>query len=412
MVKQTVFYMGSFFTRERFGRPQVFAGLLLLVFLAECLWLVAHQPASAISDDEFARVQEGVEQWKGHGIAGTPVGKPDLAREGWDAAHSIRYNPDHSPLWYLVPSFGVAVFNPVAGSAAWVWLTRIPYIVFGTLLGASVWYVSRRLYGNAGGYIALALYCFSPAVIRGSALWFTRPNIAGAWGTFGAVFTAIAVSHTLYAPREVVLWNWRRTLLLGVSIALAIGSQFALVIILPVLLLLMLYVAPQRKQAAIAILGAACGIAFLLLLCSYFFHPVIFFQGLSHARLSTFSGRALGVGGTYLQMLREVKGIGPVLAVLAPVGMFTYAMWPRTRYFGNTAPLLVALLFLAMRVVAPHDPGSILSLTGSVFLVVFVAGIVADLLESRSGELIMPVVTGMVAANAIWNLIGLTRIAG
>src|SRR5437868_8446393 len=103
----------------------------------------------------------------------------------------------------------------------------MPYVVFGGLLGASVWYVSRRLYGNAGGYIALALYCFSPAVILASTLWFAEPNIAGTWGTFGAVFTAIAVSHTLYAPREVVLWNWRRILLLGVSLGLATGSHFA-----------------------------------------------------------------------------------------------------------------------------------------------------------------------------------------
>jgi len=33
------------------------------------------------------------------------------------------------------------------------------------MLGGSLWYVARRLYGNAGGYIALALYCFSPAMI-------------------------------------------------------------------------------------------------------------------------------------------------------------------------------------------------------------------------------------------------------
>src|SRR6202166_2310342 len=85
----------------------------------------------------------------------------------------------------------------------WGWLARAPYVLFGVLLGASLWYVSRRLYGNSGGYIALALYCFSPAVVRSSALWLAGPDIAAVWGTFGAVFAAIAVSHTLYAPREV-----------------------------------------------------------------------------------------------------------------------------------------------------------------------------------------------------------------
>src|SRR5205814_6804343 len=177
-------------------------------------------------------------------------------------------------------------------SAAWVWLTRMPYILFGALLGASVWYVSRRLYGNAGGYIALTLYCFSPAVIRASTLWFSQPNIAGTWGAFGAVFTAIAVSHTLYAPREVVLWNWRRILLLGVSLTLAIGSQFSLAIILLVLVGFMFYLAPERKTAALAIFTAALGVAILLLFASYFFHAGLLWHGITSAIFLDASGRA------------------------------------------------------------------------------------------------------------------------
>src|SRR5205807_3109225 len=135
---------------------------------------------------------------------------------------------------------------------------RLPFVVIGALLGASLWYVSRRLYGNAGGYIALALYCFSPTVLRNTSLWASQPNVVGAWGTFGAVFTAIAVSHTLYAPREVVLWNWRRIVLLGVSLTLAVGSQFGLAVVIPVVLVFMLYLAPERKRAAVVILASAC----------------------------------------------------------------------------------------------------------------------------------------------------------
>ncbi len=52
--------MGTFFSRERFGKPQVLAGLLLLVFVAECAWLVAHTAPDLISPDDFARVQEGL----------------------------------------------------------------------------------------------------------------------------------------------------------------------------------------------------------------------------------------------------------------------------------------------------------------------------------------------------------------
>src|SRR6266581_9315895 len=203
MVKQSVLPMRKFLASQHYGRPQAFAALLLLSFLAECLWLVAHMPASAVSADEFTRVQQGLDQWHGRGIAGTQASAQLSAHElsvPNDSVHSRLdpSDPDHSPLWYLTESAPVFVFGPAPNSAAWVWLTRMPYVLFGALLGASVWYVSRRLYGNAGGYIALTLYCFSPAVIRASTLWFSQSNIAGPWGTFGGVFTAIAVSHTLY----------------------------------------------------------------------------------------------------------------------------------------------------------------------------------------------------------------------
>ena len=52
--------MQKVFNRERFGKPQVLAGLLLLVFLAQCLWLVAHISPGAVSTEEFARVQDEV----------------------------------------------------------------------------------------------------------------------------------------------------------------------------------------------------------------------------------------------------------------------------------------------------------------------------------------------------------------
>ena len=399
--------MPSFFSRERFGQPQIIAGLMLLIFVAECAWLVAHTAPNLIGPDEFVRIQQGLEQWHGHGVAGTPSLQSAVSPE---LPPMNEYDPDHSPLWYLIGAAPVAALRASPGSALGLWLTRLPYMLFGALLGASVWYVSRRLYGNAGGYIALALYCFSPAVVRCSALWLASPDIAGAWGTFGAVFTAIAVSHTLYAPREVVLWNWRRIVLLGVSLALAAGSQFSLALIVPVLLAFMLYLAPDRRFAALVILCAASMVGMALLFAAYFFHPLIFWQGLRHARLITASAAALGMPDAYLQVVKETTASGPLLVVLVPAALFTYLFWPRSRYFGNTAPLLVAFLFLALRVTSPHGPDSVFSLIGVVFLFVFVSGIMADLLETTRRELVAAVLTGLIAANGLWSLIGLARI--
>src|SRR5208337_4826495 len=76
------------------------------------------------------------------------------------------YDQDRSPLYYLVAAAPL-LLRP----GSWLpealepFLTATPYLFFGVMLGASLWYVARRLYGNAGGYIALALYCFSPAMI-------------------------------------------------------------------------------------------------------------------------------------------------------------------------------------------------------------------------------------------------------
>jgi hypothetical protein len=408
MVKQSVLSMGGIFSSQRFGRPQLLAGLLLLVFVGECAWLVSHEYRSAVSDDEFDRIAEGASQWHGHGVAGTPT-IPNLPTELVEERGG-NFEPYHSPLWYLIASAPVAVLDISQDHWLWLWLTRAPYILFGTLLGASLWYVSRRLYGNAGGFIALGLYCFSPAVIRSSALWVAQPDVAGAWGTFGAVFTAIAVSHTLYAPREVVLWNWRRIVLLGVSLTLAIGSQFGLAIIIPVLLVFMLYLAPDRKRAAVVILAAACFITLLLLLVSYFFHVALFVQSVKHARFLDANWHSFVMEGAYRQLLKEVAGSGPVLLLLFPIALVVFLLWRRSRYFGNAAPLIMAVLFLIYRLLSPHASGSVFILTAVVFLFVFISGIVADLLENKSLESFSAVLVGLVTANALWDLIGLARI--
>jgi hypothetical protein len=408
MVKQSVLDMGRFFTRERFGKPQILAGALLLVFLAECGWLIAHESPALTSPEEYSRVQEGLRQWQGGPVAGTPFAAKQAA--GNLPFRAPIFDPEHSPVWYLMESLPLAIFRVNFDSAAGLWLTRVPYVIIGALLGASLWYVSRRLYGNAGGYIALALYCFSPAVLRSSSLWVSSPNIAGAWGTFGGVFTAIAVSHTLYAPREVVLWNWRRIFLLGVSLALAMGSQFSLAIILPLLIAFMCYLAPERKAAALSIFSAALGVALLILFASYFFHPALFWHGSTSAIFFDASGRAFMMSGAYLQLGKEIAGAGPVLVLLVPGALATYLAWRRTRYFGNSAPLLFAAVFAVLRVGAPHAAESVFTLLTVVFLFVFVAGIAADLLETKARELATALIIGLVGANAVWNLIGLAGI--
>lgn len=416
MVKHSVFILGLIFMRERVGKPQWIAGTLLLVFLAQCAWLVSRSlHAGELGRREWYRIDTGLRRWQG--ALRSPAAPDPHSLVGPSPPPRIRdndgFDPDHSALWYLISSAPLLVWpSPFLSESLtyWGWLVRIPHLVFGLLLGASLWYVSRRLYGNEGGYVALTLYCFSPGVIRATALWFAEPEMGAAWGAFGAIFTGIAVAHTLYAPREVVLWNWRRTLLLGVSLALAVGSQFSLVVMAPLALAFMLYLAPTRRAAAAVIWGAACTAALLLLFSAYFFRPAALWDGLCHAAWLGITWQAFTRPGAYRELLTGLGQSSPALMLALPVALLTYFLWPRARYFGNTAPLLVATVCLLLGLAAPHYQGLGFQLIAVPFLFVFVAGISADLLESKHRMLVMAGVVGLLLAYALWSLSELARV--
>jgi len=415
----------KFFTRERFGTPQFAALLLLFCFLAQCLWLIRLLIRATPTEprSNVLIIAEGLREWHGQGIAGTPVGRGYIGMRQWQETqlgfHSD-YDRNHSPLYYLIAAAPALIpagaIDPQTGlsdaaSGHWRWWIRAPYVIFGLLLGASLWYVARRLYGNSGGYIALALYCFSPLIVATTSMVLVEPEIGAAWGTFGAIFTGIAVAHTLYAPREVVLWNWRRILLLGVSLALAIGSQFSTIVILPLALVFMLYLAPGRRLAALAILIASCFVAALILFASYRFSPREFAAGFTHAELLPFVSPALRMSVTYRLLGTTLLRTGPAVMLLLAVSLVTYFAWPRTRYFGTTAPLLVWVIFLLMTVASPHTPGLGFGLLAVPFMFVFVAGLFADLLETRSRDLVRACVLGIIAAHALWSVLALSRLS-
>jgi len=394
--------MSSFFTRERLLRPKNLAGLLLLIFLTETVWLAARElrASDAPEAHEAARIAEGWKQWRGHGIAGAPF----LDVVAGDSNDGPSFDSQHSPLLYLASSAPLLAWPrdfDRESAAYWRWLPRIPFLACGVFLGASLWYVARRLCGNVGGLIALTFYCFSPSLIQATATWHTEPEIVAAWGAFGTIFTAIAVAHTLYAPREVVLWNWRRIVLLGVSLAIAIGAQFSLVVLVPIALGFLLYVAPVRQGAATVIWLAGCTLAFLLLFAAYFFHPHTFAVGLRHAEFLPTTWRGFAVWSVYRQVAVQIGRACPALALALPFMLATYAAWPRTRYFGNTAPLLVAAIFLVLAISHPESaPGFLLSAIP--FLLIFVAGVLADLIETQYRAAVTAGVAGMLLAYVAW----------
>ena len=412
-----------FLASRTVGAPQFIAAALLAVYLAECAWLIHVQTTHGQlpSPDHALRIYEGLEQWKGGPIAGSPAmdrGGPGIAaaRREQESAHlRLRdgFNQDRSPLYYLIAA-APALVAPSALSAdstlGQLWYA-VPYLFFGVMLGGSLWYVARRLYGNSGGYIALILYCFSPAMIVNTGGAQSQGEMGAAWGAFGAIFTAIAVAHTLYAPREVVLWNWRRILLLGLSLVLIVGNQFSLMIVALAALLLMFWVAPIRKGAVITIWITAAVLALIFLFASYFGAAGVFFQSLRHALWFDFQPAAVIKPIAWSHTFAEVFRGAPPLMLLLPAALLTYACWKRARYFGNTAPLLIALLLLVMAAATPLFPGQGAHLAALSFLFVFVSGVTADLLETKYRMFVMAAISGLLAAAAFWNLVQLVHLA-
>jgi hypothetical protein len=407
--------MRPYFTRERFGRRQFLAGALLLAFLGQAVWLV-HAELSAggqFEAPEAMRIGEGWKQWHGHGIAAAPKLRFAAGvRDPFDAEET-GFDTEHSPLLYLVsaaPLMAWPRYFEQESATYWRWLPRLPFLACGVCLGASLWYVARRLCGNPGGFVALTFYCFSPSLLQASAVWHTDPEIVAAWGAFGTVFTAIAVAHTLYAPREVVLWNWRRIVLLGVSLAIAIGSEFPMIVLVPMALAFLLYVAPVRRKAGLVIWLAACGVGMVVLFAFYFFHPHAFAESLRHAIFWGATWRGFMVAGVYKQVFVQIRRACPALFLLMPVAVIAYAVWPRTRYFGTTAPLLVAVLFLGLGMAHPDLGGAGFLLAAIPFLFIFVAGVLADLMETRNGALVTACVVTVLAICNGWTLVALARV--
>jgi hypothetical protein len=404
--------MTRFFTRERFGRPQFLAAFLLLAFLGQALYLVHSELHSSIAPeaDEQVRLAAGWRQLHNGSIAGAPYPDPPGALPLQMSGDADNFDTEHSPLLSLVTEAPLFASPRWLLASNWRWLARLPFLAFGIFLGASLWYVARRLCGNAGGFLALTLYCFSPAMLQASAVWHAEPEILAAWGSFGAIFTAIAVAHTLYAPREVILWNSRRIVLLGISLAISIGSQFSLIIVVPLALAFMLYVAPIRRGAALIIWIAACLIALLILLAIYFFHAHVFVDAMRHASFWGATWRSFTVPAVYRHVGIEILRACPAFAVMLPVVIVTYAAWPRTRYFGNTAPLLVAVLFIALGIAHPHQAGGAFILASVPFLFIFVAGVLADLMETPFRALVTASVWALTGAYVLRCLIALSQI--
>ena len=232
-------------------------------------------------------------------------------------------------------------------------LLRLPFLFAGCLLGGCIWWVTRRLYGNFGGYTALALYCFSPAVLKAC----VAPNaeVLAALGVYGGVYTCIGVAHAMQGPRS----KWRpRMVLLTLLFGVAAASHIAALPVAALLgLVLMLWVAEgHRSQALPVVLMATAGALVLLFVC-YGFSPDAFSYVFRSA--SGFLWFSLDPARRFFSTLGNAG-----ITVAACAALALYLGLKRSRYFGNTTPLLCFLVLVPL--VTTGDAGKSMALGAAV----------------------------------------------
>jgi hypothetical protein len=196
--------------RFRFNLPQRIAAGFLLVFLAQGLWLTSRQ---TLSDRDYQYARCGREVWeKPSPLAGyyTSCGNIHdgiLAYRLAGLPLTLNLLFERSLDIFRKPEDRVVQTGDVLSS--WelrhqlthiLLLLRLPSLSAGCLLGAGLWWVTRRLYGNLGGYTALALFCFSPPILKACVT--PSPEIFAALGVYGAVYTCIGVAHAMQGPRR------------------------------------------------------------------------------------------------------------------------------------------------------------------------------------------------------------------
>jgi hypothetical protein len=377
----------------RFDRPQQIAALLLLALLAQCLWIIGRRTLSE-SDYRYARC--GREMWE----------KPSPLVGYFTSCGNIH----DGTLAYRAAGLPLTLERIFAGQASTTstWemrhevahinlLLRLPFVFAALMLGGCLWWVTRRLYGNTGGYIALALYCFSPPVIAAT----TYPNneIWAAFGLFAAVYTAIGVSHAMQGPRR----KWRpRIVLLTVVLGFTAAAHVpAFVLALLFTIGFMAYLAESKRAYLPTLLIVWVLGAMLILFASYAFRPDAFSY--------VFRSEAAKIGFS-LQPARAffsaLPNAGLTIASAGALGL--YLAMRRSRYFGNTAPLIVAVLLM---LIVTTGVSATPSLWAVPFLLAFVGGVFADVLEMRYRRWFLWITGGLLLAQAALAIASLPALA-
>jgi hypothetical protein len=380
------------------GRAQRTAALLLLFLLGECLWTIGRQPLDA---DDYRYAHCGREMWEspsvlqgyfttcgnlngdgtfGYRLAGLPLTAQRLV------LLSIDHFRKPEDRLYAGGSLNGTTWEARHELSFVRYLMRLPFVLFALWLGGGLWWVAKRLFGPEGGAFALALYVFSPAVVR----YATHPNneILAMWGLYGLVYTAMGVAHALQGPRH----KWKpRIVLLTVALGLTAAAHLLAAMIGWLAASLFFFYLAERRRAYVSqiMIFAALGATFIVF-ASFSFRLTAFLYVFTGG-----SGRFWFTTEALRNLVRAPGNAGIMVASL--VALVLYATSRRSRYFGNTAPLLMVLalmfVYTTQVVTAPW-------LWALPFLFTFVGGVFADALETRHRRLFLALSAGIIITQA------------
>ena len=380
------------------GRPQRVAALLLLVLLGECLYAIAHRPLEA-SDYRYARC--GREMWEkpsplagyfttcgnlnGDGtlayrLAGFPLTAQRLVLLGID-----HFRKPENRL-YANGSLNGTTWEARHELALVPYLLRLPFCLFAIWLGGGLWWVAKRLFGPAGGALALSLYVFCPAVVH----YATTPNneILALWGLYGLIYTAMGVAHALQGPRR--KWKYRIALLtFALGLTLTAHLLAALIGFLAGAAFFYYLAEHRRSYVAQIMIFAALG-AVLIDFASFSFRPSAFAY--------LFGGGSARFWFTTDAVVRFVASpINAGITIATAVALVLYATVRRSRYFGNTAPLMMVAGLICLYTTQVFSAPWLWALP---FLFTFIGGVFADVLETRQRKLYVVLSAIVVVAQA------------
>jgi hypothetical protein len=209
------------------------------------------------------------------------------------------------------------------------------------------------------------------------------------------VYTCIGVAHAMQGP--VAKWRPRLVLLTAVFGVAAASHIAALPVVALLGLAAMLWVAEGRRTQVLPVVLAVVAGALVLVFACYGFSPDAFSYIFRSA--AGFLWVSVDPARRFFSALANAG-----IAVASAAALVLYLGLRRSRYFGNTTPLICALVLMVLVMTgAPGSPW----LWALPFLLTFVGGVFADAYEGPKGRLAVAAAAAIVLLQAVFCVLSL-----